>query len=103
MNASARKGTAVSLIPNATLPARTRAYVHMNKIGFRVIAHAASLQGQGRIANLGSRDSRNANIDGFRFHVLAVQRNPWSVFAEIAVALRGTIATYNVNLAVGAA
>jgi hypothetical protein len=34
----------------------------MNKIGLRVIAHAASLQRHGRIVNLGSRDFRNSNI-----------------------------------------
>ena len=87
----------------SALPAPYGAYVHMNKIRFRIIAHAASLQRHGRIANLGSRNSRNSNIDGFCFHVLAVQRNPWSVFAEIAIAPRGTITTYDINLAIGTA
>ena len=75
----------------------------MNKIRFLVIAHAPTLQGQGRIANLDCRHSWNANINGFGFHVLAVQRNAGAVFAEIAIAPRGAITAYDVNFAVGAA
>lgn len=85
-----------------TLPTAHSAYIHMNKIGFLVIAHTPTLHGQGGIANLGCRYSRNANINGFGFDVLAVQRNARSAFAEIAVARRTTIAAYDVDFAVGA-
>jgi hypothetical protein len=64
-----------------SLPAAYSAYVHMNKIGLRVIAHAPAAQGQRRIANLCARNSGNANIDGLRFHVLAVLGNAMSMLA----------------------
>lgn len=43
---------------------------------------------------------RNANIDRFSFHMLAVQRNAIAMFAEIVIAPRGPIAADDVDLAV---
>jgi len=72
----------------------------MHKIGLRVITYAPALQRQCSIANLSRRYPRNANINGFGFHVLTVQCNSIAMLAEIVIAPWGAIPTDYIDLAV---
>jgi hypothetical protein len=47
----------------------------MYELIYRVVAHAARMQAQSRIAQGRRSNARNADIDRFRQHVLAVLRN----------------------------
>ena len=72
----------------------------MHKIGLRVITYAPALQRQSSVANLRRRYPRNANINGFGFHVLTVQSNSIAMLAEIVIAPWGAIPTDYIDLAV---
>ena len=72
----------------------------MNKIGLLVIAHAPAAHGQRRIADLGAGNPRNANIDGLRFHVLAMLGNPMPVLPQVVVAPGSAVAADNVDFAI---
>jgi len=77
------------------------AYVYVNKIRLRVIAHSTTAQSQRRITNFRARYSWNANIDGLRFHVLAMLGNPVPMLPQVVVAPRGAVPADYVDFAVG--
>lgn len=72
----------------------------MHKVGLCIVAHAPALQRQRSIANLSGGYPRNANVDGFGFHMLTVQRNSMTMFAKIVIAPRSAIPANDVDLAV---
>lgn len=81
-------------------PAPHRAYVHMHEVRLCVITDAASVKSERSISDFGGRYSRNANVDSFCFHVLAVQRNAAAMLAEIIIAPWGAISADDVYLTV---
>ncbi len=83
------------------LPAANAAYVYVNKIGLRVIAHSTTAQSQRRIANFRAGNSWNTNIDGFCFHVLAMLGNPVPMLPQVVIAPRGAVPADNIDFAVG--
>jgi hypothetical protein len=83
------------------LPAANAAHVYVNKIRLRVIAHTTAAHRQRRIANFRAGNPGNANIDGLRFHVLAMLSNPVPVFPQVVVAPRGAVPADNIDFAVG--
>ena len=101
LNAVLAKGPPYPISEGRLLPAANAAYVYVNKIGLRVIAHSAAAHRQRRIADLSAGDSWNANIDGLGFHVLAVFGNPVAMLPQVVVAPRGPIPADNVDFAVG--
>jgi hypothetical protein len=82
------------------LPAANAAYVYVNKIRLRVIANSTTAQRQRRIANLRTGNSGNANVDGLRFHVLAVLGNPVPMLPKVVVAPGGAVTADNIDFAV---
>jgi len=73
----------------------------MHKIGLGIVANTAAPQRQGRIADCCGRYSRDSNIDGFGFHMLAVQRDAVPSLAEITIAPWNAVAADDVDLSVG--
>ena len=83
------------------LPAANAAYVYVNEIRLRVIAHPTPAHRQRRIANLRAGKSWNAHIDGFCFHVLAMLGNPVPMLPQVVIAPRGAVPADNIDFAVG--
>lgn len=59
------------------------------------------MQTQSCVANLSGWDARNANIDGFSFHMLAVLRYSRGGASKKLIAPRGAIAAYDVDFGSG--
>ena len=68
-----------------------------------VVADASALHGKGCVAHLGSGYAGNADVDGFGFHVLAVQGNSVAVLAEVVVAPWSAISADDIDNSVGMA
>jgi hypothetical protein len=79
------------------LPAAHRANIDVDEVGFCVVTYATAMQGQGSVAYLGRRNSGDADVDGFGFHMLAVQRHTVSMLAQVVVAPRSAIAADDVD------
>ncbi len=74
--------------------------IDMNGDGFRVITYSAAMKDQGGITYLCGGNSGNAEVDGFGFHVLAVELNAVSMLAQVVVAPRCSIAAHDIDHAV---
>ena len=84
----------------AVTPGAHAARIHVHKFGARIISHAASSQGQRRIAQSQRIDSGNANVNRMRLHVLAVFRHACRPRAKEFVAPRRAVAANNIDLRV---
>jgi hypothetical protein len=83
------------------LPAANAAHVYVNKIRLRVIAHSTAAHRQRRIANLRAGNSWNANIDGLRFHVLAMLGNSVPMLPQVVIAPWRAVPADDIYFAVG--
>ena len=78
------------------------AYIHVDKIGFCIVADPAAVQHQCRIAERGSLKARHPNVDGLCIHMQAVQSNAGRVSTEKLVTPRRAISADHVQLGAGA-
>lgn len=74
------------------------AYIHVYKLRDWVIPYSTAMQPDRCVAQLRGWNSRNADVDGFAFHVHAVASDPRRCVAEGFIALRCSISAYNINL-----
>jgi hypothetical protein len=61
---------------SGALPTADTAYVDMDEVRGLIVAHSASVQGEGCVPQPGSRKIGQANVDGFGLYVEAVLRDP---------------------------
>lgn len=73
----------------------------MDKVRFGIITYPAAVKRQRGIAHLCRGNSWNSNVDRFGRHVLAVERDTVSVFAQVIIAPWSPIAANDVDLTVG--
>jgi len=67
------------------------AHVYMNEIGLGVVANASPMKRERGIAEYGSFQARQTDVDGFGFHVQAMLCHSRRVSAEKLVAPRRAI------------
>jgi len=73
----------------------------VNEIGSRIISDAPSAQREGGVSKAGRLNPRQANIDGFRFHVQALLRYSGSVGPQEFVGLRSTVTANDLYFGAG--
>lgn len=84
-----------------SLPAPNGSEIHVDKAGSRIVPDSSTMQIQRRVAQTGGRHSRDANIDCFSSHVLAMFGNSLSRAPKILVAPGCAIAADDVNFGFG--
>src|SRR5579864_1341889 len=87
-------------LPRGRLPAPHAAHVHVNEAGARIISDAAAAQRQGGVPKVSRRNTGQANINGFSFHVQALLCHTGSVGSQILVAPARSITTDDANFAI---
>ena len=75
----------------------------MNELGLRIVADAASMQMQCSVADARGWHSRDANVDRFSSHVLAVFGHSRSGASKEFVAPGSAIAAHDIDFCAGAA
>ncbi len=83
------------------LPAPDAPDVDVDEVGTGVVPDSAAIQTQRRIAKLGGRHARNADIDRHRLHVQALPRDAVPALPQVFVRGRRAITADHVDLGVG--
>ena len=75
--------------------------VDVDEVGLGVVTDASTLHGESGIADFRCRYAGNADVDGFGFHVLAVEGDSVAVLAQVVVAPGRAVAADDIDDAVG--
>src|SRR5271165_4098331 len=81
------------------LPAPHWPHVYVDEVGITIVPHSPALETKRCVPQARSRNSRHANVDGFRLHVEAVAGDTRvrTASAQELVGLRGSISTNHVD------
>jgi hypothetical protein len=75
--------------------------VDVDEVRVRIVAHAATTQGESRLTQLERVDAGHAQVDRFRLNVQAVPGNSGGVSAKRFVRRGSAVAADDVDLAAG--